>query len=332
MISIVASADGSKVIFCSNTAPGNIYYSENNGASWRILTTLTNCVRVTISDDGTKMVASAKDGGSVIYSTDSGTSWIAITPATNGHWWGLDSTPDGSHLILGDYGGFLRKSSDSGATWQITYKGITGKWDSAVISSDGNTVIAVDRENYVVVSTNFGVDWKPPYIFKAWVATVSGDGSVLVCSLWDSGPLLMSVDAGDTWTVTKSGSQNYRDVATSRDGTVIYGAGEGGYIVRGIFTAPAVPTPAPTPAPALRPHTPKSSEDSTTAIVGVVLACIVGIAIYRCYVTRLEHISMDRRLADEEQEKENSAPLDAQVVAERVYHRRIYKKFTIREF
>jgi hypothetical protein len=143
---------------------------------------ITNWSAICSAADGTRLAA-AVDGGSIYTSSDSGETWVA-TAAPIGPWRGIASSADGTKLVAAAYGGPIYTSADSGATWIV--RNNYEWWRAVASSADGNQLVAVSSGN----------------------------------PLYPAGEVLISQDAGVTWT-SASGARYapWVSVASSADGT-----------------------------------------------------------------------------------------------------------------
>lgn len=110
--SMCSSANGSIAIFkdggiiAGNPSPGYLWISRDSGTSWSPVTSAgyRGWTGVSISADGTKIVAANKfSGGSIYISTDSGVTWNQDLQSSNlfGPWLSITISSDGSKVYAG---------------------------------------------------------------------------------------------------------------------------------------------------------------------------------------------------------------------------------------
>lgn len=186
---------------------GNIYYSEDKGAS------------ITTQDDG---VATAQNLNSIhfadsekgyavgnsntfVTTTDGGTSWAAGTgPAAGVNLNVVRAVPNTDIVFVGSAAGIVYRSADKGVTWTTVFNGSTGTAPFAGGVSD----IAICECNRVLVSGN------------------NSDGL---------GTIRQSIDGGNTFTTVASASIVGAESITSLtccDVNTYFGAGDDGTIFK----------------------------------------------------------------------------------------------------
>ena len=133
---------------------------------------------ISVSGDGSKMLAGARNGRMYLYS---GNSWVETRPAgdANKYWISADMCDDGSVIIAAvgydntypAEAGRVYLSTDGGTTWtEIRPDGNADKvWKGVSVSRDGNVLFAVYQgNNNVFKSIDGGATWtsenpNPPY-------------------------------------------------------------------------------------------------------------------------------------------------------------------------
>jgi hypothetical protein len=231
-----SSADGSKLVVAlgNNGDPSSdyIHISSDSGATWATSTSAGtgNWQRVTISADGTKLVAN-QYGGGVFTSTDGGTTWTKTSAIAYQHFWSsIASSADGTKLAaVENYGGDIYTSTDSGATWTDRAAAGSRNWTSITSSSDGTKLAAADDSpGYIYLSSDGGLTWATSTAagIRYWYSvTSSADGTKLAAapngdSDYNPDYLYISSDGGTTWaTSTSPGEQYWGAIAESAGGT-----------------------------------------------------------------------------------------------------------------
>ncbi len=255
-VSIACSADGGKLAAVAfsdgqnNSAPGQIYLSQNSGGIWvtpdETAQNSQYCrqfwLAIASSSDGLKLVAVGD--GSIYSSADSGKTW-SLTGAPNEDWFSMASSTNGNMLVAVANGGPIYTSNDAGLVWKAATNAPDAPWASVTSSADGNKLAAVQWGGLIYTSDDAGMTWLQngvPNTFLTagiWGIASSKDGSkVMACGNSPyGGPifLLQSIPALNiaqtstnimiSWPFTASGFvlqqttdltlQNWADVATS---------------------------------------------------------------------------------------------------------------------
>lgn len=215
-----------QTILAGNLAPASI------GQNWTAHATVLNWSAVASSSDGTKLVATVKNG-LIWTSTNSGVIWASH--ANSQTWSSVASSSDGTKLVAtvgdttGPVTGVISTSTDSGGTWgtQSSSSG-THTWISVASSSDGTKLVAAAYATSgnstgvgVYVSGNSGASWADVKADLGCSAVASSaDGTKLVAAFSDG------LDVG-IWTSTNSGTSwvqhitggAWNAVASSADGS-----------------------------------------------------------------------------------------------------------------
>jgi photosystem II stability/assembly factor-like uncharacterized protein len=182
------SSDGNTLLAAINNA--YIYRSVDAGATWSRTGPSPDdakCwISVSVSSDGSKMVAASYIGGRIYISTNSGETWTETGPTigTNKFWYTVSISSDGSKILAGVNGGGIFRSTDGGSIWnQIYPAGVANKnWVSTSISADGNTMLAGIYGGRLYLSTDSGTNWNETQpagdVDKYWIPfSLSSDGS-----------------------------------------------------------------------------------------------------------------------------------------------------------
>ena len=117
---------------------------------------------IALSADGTKMFAGVNSTNTIFISTNSGVTWSS-TGATlhGGYWAGIAASADGSRLIAAADAGGVYTSTDGGANWFSNNMPAASRWDFVAITPDGTKMVAAAGYNTepICVSTNSGNTW-----------------------------------------------------------------------------------------------------------------------------------------------------------------------------
>lgn len=132
----------------------SLYVSQDYGATWtEALGYSRMWDNVAISDDGSKMYATAQGRGNTVYSSyDAGAAWseqLVSNSAGNGS---VAVSADGVRVIVASQGEFIYASMDSGATWQQQDAAGARIWGALDVSSDGQRVAAGGRYTNIYVA------------------------------------------------------------------------------------------------------------------------------------------------------------------------------------
>ncbi len=257
--SVAASADGTRVA-AVDVSDGAVYTSSNSGFQWLAGSILNSQLNsVACSADGTRLVAAAA-GGSVYTSTDSGLHW---TPHQLGYTftaWAASSA-DGTRLVVAANLGDIFTSSDSGATWSAGVS-VGGPLYCVASSADGSRLAAGGNAT-VYLSKDFGATWTVETVpgashmnFNCIAASADGTrlvaaaGSTVVSS-YGQGNILVSTDAGSSWTAAAAPYLYWSGLASSADGNRLAGAASWNLRPLSLGTPGGIYTNRTVPAPGL---------------------------------------------------------------------------------
>jgi photosystem II stability/assembly factor-like uncharacterized protein len=162
---------------------------------------------------------------------------VEIAPNHNLEWRSVDSSADGSRIIVGS--GRLFLSGDSGQSWTEVQPGGDRQfiWRSVASSADGRYLVAGATGNRLYTSSDFGVTWSETgpsdgsgqRSDRRWMSVdMSADGSDIVAAVED-GRVYVSSDHGEHWNETRptgDADQRWWALAMSADGE---------HLVAGIF-------------------------------------------------------------------------------------------------
>ncbi|MFZ4857753.1 MAG: hypothetical protein ACOYL3_15280, partial [Desulfuromonadaceae bacterium] len=231
---VASSSDGSKLAAGSSHG---IYTSSDSGVSWTLQTSTPlnsfNWNRIASSRDGVKLAALPNTYGYIYTSVDSGVTWVRGN--TEGQWYSIASSDDGTKLVAGAISNWIYTSSDSGATWVQQTASPSGNWLSVASSSDGEKLAAVDTSSrQIYTSSDSGASWTPGDTERAWNSVASSsDGTKLVATV-SGGQIYTSSNSGVNWVVQAGSPTAYwRDstgVASSSDGTKLAAVVFGGRV------------------------------------------------------------------------------------------------------
>ena len=251
--SIASSADGTKLAAVGLGT--QVWTSDDSGVTWQGRETNRDWDSVTMSADGTRMAAATlqtTNGGNNgrIYTLEQTPGrpfgeGIWVPRAEPQMWRSVASSADGSKLVAAAYqdaptpqqaGVFT--SDNYGVTW--TRRSTPAVTAYRVASSaDGSRLAMVERFGKIYTSNDSGVTWSAG-TFEGGFNSVasSADGSVLVAVQANgtnpatepaapagrTGKLLVSTNAGATWTERATPNKWWRGAAVSADGNRLVGA------------------------------------------------------------------------------------------------------------
>ena len=197
---VASSADGHTLAVAAPTSAsgsfslGVIFSSTNSGTTWAS-NNMTDVTGVTMSADGTKMIAV---GSQVWLSTNSGVTWAPDTAAPAIGSWNspsqcIASSADGNKLVLCVLPSLFSSdpcliyvSTNFGDTWNLAPTP-AGRWNFVASSADGNTLLAspvFTQAGFICLSTNSGATWSTNNSpLQDWGALASSaDGGKLVAA------------------------------------------------------------------------------------------------------------------------------------------------------
>lgn len=242
---IASSANGSNVaVAATGSGSGLIIISTNAGATWTypgfFFSNIIDWGPVTMSADGTKLIASVNSHGTigpVWISTNSGASWAQNALSASGLY-GVAMTPDGNTMVVAGRLGRIYVSTNAGATWTTNNIGASPTYPCVVVSADGSKLIVGSGQagGAFFVSTNSGGNWISNAIIQNWTSMASSaDGKSFIAG--GTSALYSSTDSGITW--VSNSLAKVLGVASSADGTKWAAVQYPGFI----YTSQTLPTP-----------------------------------------------------------------------------------------
>ncbi|MFM6940750.1 MAG: WD40/YVTN/BNR-like repeat-containing protein [Candidatus Planktophila sp.] len=196
----------------------------------------SNYTAAAASDDLSVLYA-GQDGAQIVKSSNGGVTWSTLSTTAYAHWYGLDTSSDGSKVVASELvSGNVWTSSDAGATWTARTGAGTRSWNSVAMSGSGSKIIAAADNAYLQISTDSGATWTAQTSAgqRNWAAvSMSSDGSKLVAlTSGGANSVWTSADGGTTWTqrTNPAGPPSWRLVRSSGDGANVVASSYGGYV------------------------------------------------------------------------------------------------------
>jgi len=169
-ISVSMSSDGryqTAVVY-----NGQIYISDDYGATWTAVESARLWYSVSMSSDGRYQTAVVYTG-QIYISDDYGATWTAVESTRN--WILVSMSSDGRYQTAVVFGGQIYISDDYGATW--TAVNSTRDWYSVSMSSDGRYQTAVVYNGQIYISDDYGATWTAVDSARVWYSvSMSSDG------------------------------------------------------------------------------------------------------------------------------------------------------------
>lgn len=230
------SSDGSIVIVGRDT--DGVYLSTNSGSTYSKVSTSVipnGSYYVSISSDGTKMMAADVASTKVFVSTDTGTSWTMKT--TNGSSFANRTCMAGNGsrwIVLANLG--VYSSTDNGGTWSAISALGVGAWTSCAMSEDGSKIFVLKFGSALKYSTDSGANWSTSgnSYTTANVIAATPDGSKLVLTDRDAKNVYTSTNFGASFTLKYYAAAALYGVGISSDGSRIAVAVATGRLVASI--------------------------------------------------------------------------------------------------
>ena len=220
-VGVATSSDGSTIAALEQN--GKVWVSNTSGSGWTQNYTNKKWYKITMSGDGTKIVAITNPDTeqSIYYSGDSGQNWAQSTIAggSNKPWSSIQMSTDGTVVYAGAES--IWKSTNGGANFSdLSVPRYEGGWFTGIhISSDKTKIIGVAGGNQnaqlgaIYYSTDTGSTWTRIATMgtKRWLDVT---GSTDSTTLWATAGLQdytsdreiwKSADGGSTWTQTATG-------------------------------------------------------------------------------------------------------------------------------
>ena len=169
-VSVSMSSDGryqTAVVF-----GGQIYISDDYGATWTAVESTRNWRSVSMSSDGRYQTAVVLSG-QIYISDDYGATWTAVE--SNRSWHSVSMSSDGKYQTAVVLSGQIYISDDYGATWTAVES--NRSWYSVSMSSDGRYQTAVVVAGQIYISDDYGATWTAVNSTRDWYSvSMSSDG------------------------------------------------------------------------------------------------------------------------------------------------------------
>lgn len=143
------------------------------------------------------------------------------------------TSSDGANVAAGvSTSGYLYTSNDTGYTWTQRTGAGSHPWVGGDSSIDGTVLYFTSpTDTILAVSPNSGSTWTTYAKNYSYVACSSDGSKAVACTTGSStGAIYTSIDTGANWTQQSAPTADYRAVASSEDGIILYAAAYGGYI------------------------------------------------------------------------------------------------------
>jgi sugar lactone lactonase YvrE len=231
--SVATSADGHKVAALGNDA--KIYVSSDFGLTWTSnVSPSAPWQAITISADGTRLVAAAGSGtsplqtGPAFFSTNGGATWTAASVPLR-TWYSLASSGDGLKVAGVDlFGERVLTSTNGGQNWATNSPPMAAPWSAIASSADGNRLIVAAgggsgiTNGPVFTSIDAGASWisnnLPIQYWQCVASSAAGQSLVAAVGGRHAGPIYISTNFGTSWTASSAPVTNWQSVAISADG------------------------------------------------------------------------------------------------------------------
>lgn len=260
-VSVATSTDRS-VVYIGGNGPGPLYFSLDAGSNWAPTDAPTGYWdTIACSSDGLTAIATVgPQGGTApdfgVYITSNVSNWTAITDPSllvaGQQGFRAACSSDGQVMILGQTvlstgsGGSVYVSSNTGTTWfDAGLVAVDGNsWSSVACSADGSGLLLAAGTDGLAISRTQGATWSVISVYGPFTRVGCSSNGQYVVAANNGGLVLVSYDAGVSWTAQTSlyefGSWTAARVFPDGTGFLLTEGGPG-YIYSG------VPTPIPTP-------------------------------------------------------------------------------------
>lgn len=240
---IVNAGDGVVVAATRAGSPGRIYRRPSHGAAFELITTLSGAPPIAALASGPDGRVYALTGAGALWVSpeDKGLTWTSLGSVTSGgtleggaqQTYGLEVTSSNTVLISNTLsaGGHVLRSTNLGASFADI--GAIGTRGLYRIKRTAGGLIMVAWGGAIYKSTNEsdGAAWTLKLATGAgatWVAEDMGDGRVLVGDI--DGNLLLSVDAGETFSTVANVGASIDDICSMGGGKAIISTYAGEYL------------------------------------------------------------------------------------------------------
>lgn len=196
---VVSDANNYRSVVMGGT--GNIYTSDDGGASWIYQTLGTTKTLRDVAWNGSSLYVAVGDGGTIQTSPD-GESWTIQTSGTANDLMQVDYL-NGQFIAVGASGTIL--TSDNGTDWTLRASGTTRTLKDIAFGGGEYIVVGGDSSsNPVILSSDTGAVWSSTttgFINRSFITVAYGNGAFL--ALMQYGQVYRS-DDGTGWTEAPS--------------------------------------------------------------------------------------------------------------------------------
>ncbi|MGA2142172.1 MAG: hypothetical protein ABSG94_07080 [Brevinematales bacterium] len=224
---ITSSADGSQLAVGGDA--GDIFTSSDYGATWQLKKNINAGILqgITSSADGSHLFVVDRYYGYISTSADHGNSWTypnTILP-TDGNWYCITSSADGSRLASGSVNGDIYISTDFWVDLSKEEFCSGGSYTGIASSADGSRLAACDQGGDIWASVSGGTNWKDMKTVSGATSPstpcysiASSTNGVYLAAAAYGGYIWTSVNAGTNWT-QHNFSANWNSITSSADGS-----------------------------------------------------------------------------------------------------------------
>ncbi|MFA7285919.1 MAG: fibronectin type III domain-containing protein [Candidatus Paceibacterota bacterium] len=217
--SIVATGSSSPILVTGLTS----------GTSYNFTVSATNGVGTSINSPASNSISPQAFPVSKI-------NWTEQTNSGQRDWRDVASSSDGTKLVAVVNSGYIYTSNNSGATWTEQTSSGVRNWDSVASSSDGVKLVAANYGGYIYTSSNSGATWtqRTNSGQRTWNDITSSSDGVYLVATNDSNTIYYSTNSGVDWSLSVAGSLDWKAVASSSNGSIVYVLPTGSYVSKSI--------------------------------------------------------------------------------------------------
>lgn len=221
------SSNGSKM--AAAVWPGDVYVSDDMGATWTPRVGVGNWSVVLVSADGQTIRIFEYDGY-MFRSTDGGENFSG-SGASRKYWYKAAMSSNGDRIVaatLNSPAETLFYTNNGGVTWAA--KGpILQACTSLSISSDGYDILATGGTSALYISGNGGDTWTARETPRMWYGGTMSSNAGIMMAVEENGQIFTSTDKGVKWNA-RGPNVNWYTASISGNGQTFVAAGRGSYL------------------------------------------------------------------------------------------------------
>lgn len=207
-------------------------FSSEIGAAWFPRANARNWSSISMSADGTRLIAVVRDG-TIWTSTDFGVNWVPRAEVVTQRQLGAAaSSAEGGTLIVASTNSYISVSIDSGLVWRDRQLAGLANWSAVASSAAGSNLVATVNGGFIYTSADSGENWIARNVSRAWQGVASSANGTNLVAVANNDYVWTSANAGQNWTAQGAGGQRlWRAVAANTNVSKIIAVTLGGPVM-----------------------------------------------------------------------------------------------------